>query len=440
MKKYMKSGKMARRISVVMALLLTAGAAQWTIGAATEEPADQIVIEDTAEEVETEVSEDTAEEVETETADVKLNDEFCNAAANFSLNLMKELLKENENRLISGESVSEALAVVASGAQGETREELEQTLMGGMDTETYQKLLAAFHKNLSENAWSTFSTADGIWLNENQGISLLDDFVSQNQENFGAAVQAAPFNEDTLKEINDWVSEHTNGMIPQMLDHLSEDEIIHILNATVFEGEWVDPFYRVQEGTFTDASGQEQKADMMYSTEERYIELGNGVGFVKDYVGGQFTFVGILPEEGTSLTDYLADLTGEEFLSAYQNAKSDKIVEVQLPKFTFDDTTMMKDALEAMGIKKAFSEEADFSLMTEANLSVDQILHKTHIEVDENGTKAAAATDVAIKATAAFDEETKEILEIKLDRPYFYAIVNTETGIPLFFGAQNTME
>ncbi len=436
MKKNIRFGKMVRRISVAMALFVTAGSSQWVLGE-TEKTAEEIVEEAITEETsEEEIFE---EGISKEVSEETQSQAFAQASAQLSINLMKQLLNGEENRLISGESIAEALTIMAAGAQGDTKTELEQTIMGGMDTDTYRELLAEFHQKLSEDSWCTFASADGIWLNEDQGISLLDDFVLQNEEKFDASIQAAPFNENTLQEINAWVSEHTDGMIPHMLGELSEDEMIHILNATVFEGEWMEAFEEAQEETFTSASGEEQTAEMMSSTVGEYLEFSNGVGFLKEYAGGQFAFVGILPEEGISLAEFLQDFTGEDFLQAYENAKSDRVVEIKVPKFSLEDTMSLKETLEAMGVETAFTSEADFSLMTETPLAIDDILHKTYIEVNEQDTRAAAATDVVAKALAVWEPDPEEILEINLDRPFFYGIIDTENGIPLFFGAQNTM-
>ena len=193
---------------------------------------------------------------------------------------------------------------------------------------------------------------------------------------------------------------------------------------------------------FTSSDGKESQVTMLSDKESFYVELKGGVGFLKNYKGGDFAFVGILPPEGMSNADYLGSFTGQEFATSVLNKKSDKDVYVKLPEFSYDYTSTLNPYLKNLGIQKAFLPEADFSGMVERSqelgVKIDSVLHKTHIELDRNGTKAAAVTAVMMAVNSVMPVE-REKLEIYLERPFIYAIVDTKTGVPIFMGDVNKL-
>ncbi|MBR4090031.1 MAG: proteinase inhibitor I4 serpin, partial [Mogibacterium sp.] len=152
--------------------------------------------------------------------------------------------------------------------------------------------------------------------------------------------------------------------------------------------------------------------------------------------GRQIAFVGLLPPEGSSADKYLQGISGSDFVSAW-NSRTVRLLDISVPEFKYDYDASMADPLRKMGMVSAFSTSADFSGMIYPDLStpgihIDDVIHKTHIELDKNGTKAAAATAVIMKAGSVMREE--EAIEVHLDRPFVYALVDTKTGIPLFAG------
>ena len=188
---------------------------------------------------------------------------------------------------------------------------------------------------------------------------------------------------------------------------------------------------------------------MLYDCEYyRYFELKEGKAFVKYYgasdaksQGSSIAFVGMLPPEGMSADDYLSSLDGKSFVEAFNNSKSAK-VNLTLPKFKGDYDIALEEILKDMGIVTAFTNDADFSAMHDPTpetpaLCIDKVLHKTHIELDENGTKAAAATAVIMEKAGSSPDET--IQELRFDRPFAYAIVDVDSGMPLFIGEINSL-
>lgn len=175
----------------------------------------------------------------------------------------------------------------------------------------------------------------------------------------------------------------------------------------------------------------------MYSQETEYIETENATGFVKYYKGGKFAFVALLPNEGTNIDSYIASLTGKGFLGALNSRKNTR-VNTQMPKFKCEYSNSLIDTLKKMGMSTAFDgNRANFSSMAtlkNENIYISDVIHKTFIEVAEKGTRAGAATAVIAGKSAAMPVEQPK--EVRLTRPFVYAIIDTRTNLPLFIGAQ----
>ena len=209
--------------------------------------------------------------------------------------------------------------------------------------------------------------------------------------------------------------------------------MIYLINALAFEGEWED-IYRedqVHDGTFTTEDGREQPAELMYGAETAYLEDDLAAGFLKYYQGQNYAFAALLPNEGVSLDDYLSSLTGERLRDLLTHPQ-DTVVQTAIPKFTAETTTELNDALSALGMADAFDVGlADFSAMgtsTDGPLYISRVLHKTHLTLDERGTRAGAATAVQMAGSTA------DPLSVYLTRPFLYVLMDCEAGLPLFIG------
>ncbi len=218
---------------------------------------------------------------------------------------------------------------------------------------------------------------------------------------------------------------------------------MYLINALAFEGEWETKYEKDQvneNGSFTNHQGTAETVAMLNSTESQYITGDHVTGFVKNYEGGDYAFLALLPEEDTAVADFIASMDGEVFLELYDN-RSYQDVLVQIPEFTYDYDTELSETLSGMGMTEAFTEAADFSRMAQTDtglLYINRVLHKTHIEVDRAGTKAAAVTAVEMTNEAAM-LEPEETPTVYLNRPFVYAIIDTETGLPIFLGSVNTI-
>lgn len=196
--------------------------------------------------------------------------------------------------------------------------------------------------------------------------------------------------------------------------------------------------YQVQKDTFTNADGTKRPVNMLSSMESLYLKDSQATGVMKLYEGGEFAFVGILPNQGISAEDYLKDMTGDSFIRLIKSQNSERVL-TKIPEFSYDYKTEMKPALQALGISKAFTVDADFSRMTKEDVYIENVLHKTHIELDKYGTKAAAVTAVKVAKSSAPTNQSPP-KEVYLNRPFIYSIVEIKTGLPVFMGVVNTLK
>ena len=364
-----------------------------------------------------------------------------------SLCLLSANMKENpgKNVLISPTSILFAFGMAENGAAGETLSEMEQVVNGGIGIDELNPLMYSMNQKLSSADEVSWSVADSIWVrnSEKRELPLQEQFVKDAVTYYDADIIMAPFDETTLEDINAWVNENTHGMIPTLLDEIPSEAIMYLINAMAFEGEWQEQYEdtQIMEGReFNNADGGHSTVTMLSSEETRYMELGGGIGFQKDYKGGEYSFIGILPPEDMSLTEYVEMLVGDyadsgaDLAASVRNAKSDMPVYVTMPEFKADYGIEMKELLLNMGMEKPFGMEADFSKMfTDSSAYIGAVYHKTHIEVDRKGTKAAAVTAIEM------DEAAAEGVYIYMNRPFLYGIVDNETGSPIFLGCVNEL-
>ena len=356
------------------------------------------------------------------------------AATEFSVRLFQACLTEGENTLVSPLSVLCALAMTANGAQGETLAQMEAVL--GLPLEELNACLCAYRQTLSAREDAQLNIANSIWLKDDDSLQVNEDFLNANAAWYDAGVYQAPFDKSTVQDINAWVEDHTGGLIQNILDDIPESAVLYLINALVFDAQWQNVYYdyQVKEGTFTKEDGTRQETEFMYSDEYAYLEDDSAAGVMKNYEGGAYAFVALLPKDGVSLADYAASLTGENLRNLLETVQNVK-VDTAIPKFRIEYTGELSELLQSMGITDAFDPDlADFSALGETTngpLYISQVLHKTFLAVDERGTQAGTATIVETSAGADAPEEGKTVY---LDRPFLYMIVDRETGLPVFLG------
>lgn len=371
-------------------------------------------------------------EVEGKDAD----DKFKSGMLDFAVRLMQSTLDENKkSSLVSPLSVIVALGMTANGANGETKEEFEKLF--GFSVDEANAYLYTLAHSLYNGDGAKVELANSIWFGKDGRIAVHDDFLQINKNYYDAqAYEEDFFSQKTVDKINKWVSKHTDKMIDQIIDSIDPDTVMLLINALVFDALWSKPYenFQCQKGTFNAYDKSKSDATFMRS-EETLIRTKNAIGFRKYYKNG-YEFVAMLPDG--DVIDYVNSLTGDELgkiLSGKQNDYGYR-AKAYLPKFEYDYDVSLYKALESMGLKKAFSSsEADLSGIGSSpwgNLYIGDVLHKTHIEMTQAGTRAAAVTAVEILAESVAGP--KKLVDVKLDRPFVYYIVDCNTSLPIFMG------
>ena len=359
------------------------------------------------------------------------------AAADFGVRLLKTSMEEGENTLISPLSVLYALAMTANGADGETLAQMEQVL--GMDVDNLNSYMLAYLNLLPESKDYKMSLANSIWFKDDPNFLVEQSFLQTNADYYGAGAYKAAFDEGTRNDINNWVKEHTDGMIPEIIDEIPDEAIMYLVNALAFDAKWADEYeeHQIREGRFTMEDGTRQDVDMMHSEEYTYLEDDMATGFIKYYKDRKYAFVAMLPNEGVSVSQYVDSLTGEHLRELLNNPQ-DLTVFASIPKFETEYDIEMSEVLQEMGMTDAFDYRvADFSKLGTynvdgMNICINRVLHKTFISVSEQGTRAGAATAVEMVAEGAM--EIVEFKEVVLDRPFVYMLIDCETNLPFFIG------
>ncbi len=352
-------------------------------------------------------------------------DGFRHSVFKFSAELFKSSLDDEKNSLISPLSVIMALGMTANGADGATLEEAE-ALLGKLYVLNYG---FAGYRDLQNGQ---LKTANSIWIKDTPGFVVKEDFLKANALYYGADAYLAPFNKQTVNDINNWVKENTDGEIKKILDELESDVMMCLINTVLFDAEWASPYDEFSKASFKGIGG-EKMVEMMTSIESVYLETENAKGFMKDYKNGDYSFAALLPDESVSLADFISSLDGATLKDLFDNKQSAK-VKATIPKFSYDYDISMDDIISEMGWQSAFSgETADFSKISDTPLYISDILHKTHIDFNSNGTKAAAATAVMMK-TGSATPIPDQMIRLVFDRPFMYVIYDNNSRVPVFIG------
>lgn len=369
-----------------------------------------------------------------------------------SIKLLDETIKNDEegaNVLISPTSIMYAFGLLENGAKGITKRQIENNIFGGVKTSDTNKILNKQMNAMEKDNNVKWSIANSIWLTDKKDVKVKKKYLRKTASYYDADIFKTPFDNNSVSDINKWVKKNTNKMIPRMLDNVDKDTVMCLANAICFEGSWAKRFSDSQiekNKEFTNYDNTKSKVTQMSGEGDGYFVLNGAYGFEKYYEGGRYAFVGIKMPEGVSTADYISKLTDNPtgFTKAIKRVKTDKDVIITMPEFKLDYDASLNDPIMNMGVTRAFdAKKANlynmFKKNPEKNYYVSDVIHKTHMEVDKKGTKAAAATVIIAKESSAILEEKDEI-HIKLDNPFVYAIVDTYKGLPVFMGCVNKLD
>lgn len=357
----------------------------------------------------------------------------------FGLGLFRRLLEEDpgENLFISPASVSLALAMTLNGADGETFAAMADTL--GLEGMSLAEINDAFAdlKTILQNPDPkvTLTVANSLWARA--GITFDEDFLKRNRRYYGAAVTELDFDlPGAAGEINGWVKENTGGKIEEIVESpIDPRTVLFLINAIYFKGEWTEQFdpEKTEAISFALADGTQKQHPVMFRDGEfRYLAREGfqavWLPYGKNERVGMYVF---LPAPDSSLEEFYASLTAENW-TRWLDSFTVQSGEIGLPRFKFDYEASLKSALETLGMVEAFNPAAaDFGAMRpERDLYINEVKHKTFVEVNEEGTEAAAATSVEIRLTAL-----PQGFSMIVDRPFCFAIADSKTGSLLFIGS-----
>lgn len=369
------------------------------------------------------------------------DEDFVLGQTAFSLSLLQSTVEDGRNIFLSPYSVVQALGMTANGAAGQTKAEMEQVL-GGLPIEELNNYLYTQRTEQPDTEQCKLTTANSIWFRDDESLTVEKSFLQKNADYYGADAFKAPFDNSTVQDINSWVNTNTDGMIPALFApdaEIDPETMLYLIDAVAFDAKWKYPYLyedQLETRTFTAFDGTAQTAEMLRSEEYYYLSDEHAEGFLKYYADGRYAFAALLPEEGLSITDYIDGLTAEGLHETLANPKKVMVL-AGLPKFSYDYEIELSGTLTAMGMPAAFDTQlADFTAMGNydgSSLHISKVRHLTHIDVFEEGTKAAALTSVEMNApTSAPEPERMEL--VILNRPFVYCIVDTETALPVFMG------
>ncbi|TVQ46670.1 MAG: serpin family protein [Gloeocapsa sp. DLM2.Bin57] len=369
-----------------------------------------------------------------ETENMTATQEIVKANNSFGFDVFSLLWKYNqqENIFISPSSMSFALSMLYNGATGETAREMREVLhTRDLDLETINSQNQTIREILTNiDPQVQLAIANSLWLKE--GFSFQAEFLNNNQTFYNAEISELDFSsQEAVVTINNWVNENTAGKISEIIDSIDPQEILFLINAVYFKGDWTYQFNpentSQREFYLTDAQEvsvemMSQMSDFAYLQNEYFQAISLPYGETENL--NMYIF---LPVEGSNLDEFISLLNLENWQQWLAQMRPIEI-SISLPKFKREYEQEMGDILRELGMQRAFSaEQADFDAMTTQPVHVSNVKHKTFIEVNEEGTEAAAVTSIGVRATSV-----GPIMEV--NRPFFYAIGERQTGTILFMG------
>lgn len=353
--------------------------------------------------------------------------------------------QEAENPVLSPLSAYLCLAMLMPGTNENTKAEFEKIL--GADWDYVSALAADIAAQLEKTGGSTkLDLANSIWTDDDKAV-IEEEWLKTVKAYFGPDIYSADLPSDgALKAINKWVNDKTNGMIPKLHDeNYDKDTIMVLLNALYMKADWAHKFdaESTYDREFTKADGSAVTVPFMnmYEAYESYIKTEDAEGIMLPYDDGRLAFIALKPDSGDA-RGYAASLTGAKLKELIAAAKADTFVTVNMPKFSTGYSVYLTDALKAMGMTDAFDPFlADLSGAgrgVDGPLYISYVFQRVKVDVDEEGTEAAAVTEIATAEGCALPAE--EPIVLTFDKPFVYAIVDTETGVPLFAGVMENPE
>ncbi len=383
-------------------------------------------------------SSDVANQKITETTETQMS-QLASASNRFGFNLFDQIYSQQpeDNLVISPSSITFALAMARNGTSGATKEEMTKVLeLEKQDpsaiNRSYQELIETL-KTADPNV--KLAIANSLWINQN--ITLKDQFINSAEEFYQAKVTNLDFADFRSKDIiNKWVSKNTANKIPEIVDSVSSEDALYLINAIYFKGIWAnkfDPDTTTEQPFYTDPNSSQPQSMMNQTGKYRYYQSDCFQAVRLPY--GEKEELGMyifLPSKTSSLEEFNQQLNSDRWQEWLSHMRSQK-GNITIPRFKLEYETDLIKSLSALGMKQIFdSSQADFSAISDTPVAIDTVKHKTFIEVNEEGTEAAAVTSIGIRITSAMPQDTP--FNMNVNRPFFFAIRDDITETILFMG------
>ena len=329
---------------------------------------------------------------------------------------------KDANLAVSPYSAGVALSMLAEGAEGQTRAEFNKALNDCLFKS----------EDLGGNDKITVNSVNSLWVDDN--FSVRNRYVSLMQKDFDALVTTLSFGDPaTVKAINNWCSEHTNGKITEIIDDLSPNDVMVLVNALYFKAPWLNSFdeHMTSSAKF---HGSKSVSDVEMMARKAYMNYAeyNGCQLVEiPYEGGRYAMYVLLPPEDMDINELIGYLSQESYDVAMNSLQSKEVL-LKMPKVKVETSLLLNQSLQHMGIRTAFTGAADFKGISEMGpLSLGLVKQKCYVEISEKGTEAAAVTSAQIRMTAL---RPSQYVRMTVDRPYLFFVTDKQESNILFAG------
>lgn len=348
--------------------------------------------------------------------------------------------KADQNVVISAASLYLLLGLAMNATAGKTQKEIKALIAKDWYRTAFNNQMKDFQFSLNKQfKGGELHLANGIVLEASVAEKVKDEFAQIMKQYYKTELIAGK-NSDILPLINDWASKNTNGMIPKLLNQVPADFKMCLLNAVAFEARWMIPYEDDQiaeDDEFTNADGTTSQVTMLSSSEDTFVENDFYTGFIKPYKGGKYALMALLPKKAKSKTFLKRAIENTDFGEIFKSGREAE-VSVEMPEFEIESAMNLRDMVSKMGVSTMFTTNANFSgMVDDEKIMVDSIVQKAYIKVNREGTKAAAVSAMVCVAGCAPDFDRFKY--VRLDRPFVYAVMEIETGVPVFAGVVNSL-
>lgn len=344
---------------------------------------------------------------------------------------------QRENMVISPIGIVNSMAVILNGAAGTTLAEMERGFK--ISYSNLNEYLNTFINQNINSGSGKFHMYNSLWLNKAKDFEMQESLQQLNADIFHDDIFMVEFNQKAVENINTWAYTESTAIIDSMLDSYDKDDSLYLMNLSYFNGKWKEEYGKNQikeNRSFTTIDGDVVPVKMLHSHEHKYLNVGKAKGFIKYYHNREYAFVGLLPNEGTDLMDYVQSMQPEDLQHLLTNCMNIDVV-VEIPMFQAQYDLDLKSLLKRQGIIYAFDEEhadlSNFAISKSGhNLFVSEALNKSYFAVNERGTQGATISDGKDQCGKMVVDGLKK--EVILDRPFMYMVVDTRYQIPVLMG------